>query len=136
MAGSSVHLNDVDITRIVGRISHEAGERAAVITVARVRGNILADGLVNSGELLHSIQYEDRTIDPLKPSFRVFSDDPKAKYPEYGTSGATARPGHVLRFKPKGSTIYVFAKRVRGIRPYHFFLRAFRQLSKRDFLPK
>lgn len=118
---------------VVGGMAAKAGERAANKMADRARANVVADGLVNTGQLLHSFKVENRTTDPLKPRYRVFSTDPKAKYPERGTRGSVAAPGRVLRFKPKGGGVYVFAKRTGPVRAYRFMERARDATTVRDF---
>ena len=131
MGGS---VNHGAVARVVAEAGGMAVARAAAITMKRAQRNVIAMGLVETGELAASFRVRNVTTNILKPTFRVLSLDLKAKYPEFGTRGSTAAPGRWLVFKPKGSTTFVFAKKTKPIRRYGFMRKARDELTKKDFL--
>lgn len=118
----------------VGRAVHRAGKKAVRLARQDLRDN----DLVDSGELIDSIDYEIN-IGQRSVSATIFSNLPYAKYVHQGTRGpifpTTAK---LLRFKPKGATAFVFAPSVRGTREtgnWSPFLRnALKQMRVEDFL--
>lgn len=133
MGRSHVEIDQAKLAVILQRKTHELASHGADMAILRVKGNILGDGLVDTGRLLNSWRKREVSSGPLATRFEVYSTDPAAIYPEEGTRGATARPGGWLVFKPKGATTFVFAKHTRGIRAYHFLRRAKQSLTKKDF---
>lgn len=128
------HLNRVAITRVVGQgYSKAAAKRAATRTAARARQNTIASGLIDTGRLADSWKIADVTTNPLRPTFTVGSRLKRARYPEFGTDDYQAPPGKVMRFKPKGSNVYIFRKKRRGMRAYGMLTRAKRALRPKDF---
>lgn len=120
----------------VGIITKDAVRRGAAKAQENYQNNIRADGLVNSGKLLSSVTQQDvpgREV--LAPAIAVGTPLDYAKYPEYGTRAHGPVRAKALRFKPKGSNTFVFAKRVRGVKPYRFAQRALDSLRPRDFEP-
>jgi hypothetical protein len=132
MAG---HVYHGAVIRFVSGAGREAVARAALTTMKRAQRNVIAMGLVETGELAASFRTRNVTTNIMKPTYRVLSLDLKAKYPEFGTRGSVAAPGRWLVFKPKGSTTFVFAKKTKPVRRYGFMRKARDQLTKKDFLP-
>jgi hypothetical protein len=54
---------------------------------------------------------------------------------EDGAGPSDAGPGRVLRFMPKGSSVFIFRRRTRGFSGAHQLRNAFNALSAQDFLP-
>lgn len=80
---------------------------------------------VETGELRDSIHYiGPNELFPLYWAAFIYVDAPHGKFQEYGTSGSQARPNGMLRFKPKGSSTYVFAKRTGPVPATRFMHRA------------
>jgi len=52
-----------------------------------------------------------------------------------GTQAHGPRRAKLLRFKPKGSSVFVFARRVRGVTPSKFLTKALQRLTPGDFHP-
>jgi hypothetical protein len=134
MGTAKVHINRGKLEVVVGGMAKRASKRAAEATQRRAMNNIVSSGLVNTGELLHSIKIKDTSKGPLHPQYTVYSDDPAAKYPEFGRRGFSAAPGKVLAFKPKGSSVVVFTKKVGPVKPYRYMRRARASISARDYL--
>lgn len=120
---------------IVGGIAQQALIKAARKTRDRAKANIERDDLVNSGKLARSVKYNVVTgQDRLYPRVDVGTPLDYAIFPEKGTRGHGPVRAQFLRFKPKGAASYVFAKYVRGVRPYGFMRGALEQLSIADFM--
>lgn len=136
MAGARVRLriDQAKLTATVGPIAREAAERAAVRTRDKARSNVISAGLVNTGKLAETMTY--KMIMPASSLFQraaIGSPVPYAKYPEFGTRAHGPVRASRLVFKPKGSNKLVFAKRVRGVYPRQFMLRALDSLRPKDF---
>lgn len=58
---------------------------------------------------------------------------PYVKYQEFGTRAHGPVRAKMLRFRPKGSAEYVFAKWVRGVQPARFMRKALAALRPSDF---
>jgi len=136
VAVSRGRIDHAAVIRIVGGRVNAAAERAAHRGAGYVRGNIVADGLVNTGRMLKGVTVrESPASTPLRRRYEIVSTAPYTKYPEHGTRGSVARPGGVLVFKPKGAATFVFAKKTRGVPAHHFMLRAKNQIRRVDYLP-
>ncbi len=82
---------------------------------------------VDTGRLRGSIKWRVITIAGGYPGVRVWTDVHYARYVHdgtglYGPKGQWIYPkrARFLRFQPKGSAGYVYARRVRGMRPNNF----------------
>lgn len=128
-----LRIDHAKLSAVVGGASKKAVDRAASKTVNRVRANIITNDLVNSGRLLGSFQTVNATRDPLYPRVAIGSPLPYVKYPEFGTRAHGPVRAKALRFSPKGSQGVVFAKWVRGVRPYAFMKTSLDQLRPADF---
>lgn len=114
----------------IGRAARRGAGRARDLA----RRNITADGLVDTGRLRQSIRSEHLRTSPTEVRYEVGSDLDYAIYPELGTRDHGPRTARVLRFKPKGGSGFVFARRVRGVRAYKYLTRVLSQLKVTDFL--
>jgi len=117
----------------VAPLADAAVDRAAERTVERVRTNLYGDDLVNTSNLVNSMKWVEVPSSPLYPRRAVGSPLDYVKYPEFGTRGHGPVRAQALRFVPKGGSAVVFAKWVRGVRPYGFMKRALDQLRPTDF---
>jgi hypothetical protein len=130
-----VVLNDRMVAEVIGGIAMRATLAAANTTIERIQSNIIADGLVNTGKLLHSFDVRKAaSSSDLVPRLEVFSSAPYAMFPEKGTRGSVAAPGGVLRFQPKGASSFVFAKHTGPVRAYGFMARAVQAITSSDFV--
>lgn len=123
------------IQRVAGQVSQRAAYRAASVTRDRARANFTRKGRTGTGKLNRSIAVRDRGITRHGRTYAVGSNLHYAKYQEYGTRAHGPVRAKFLRFKPKGSSTFVFAKWVRGIKPAHALRDAYRALRVSDFLP-
>lgn len=128
-------LHDEVISRMLSKDLEGATKRAAKRTRERAQTLLVLKGRIDTGDLLNSIAEHQQMTPPTRATYIIGSDLKYAIYQEYGTNGAVAKPGKVLRFKPKESNKYVFAKRVRGFPGAHYLRGALKALSIRDFLP-
>lgn len=116
----------------------QAADRAGVVTASRARVALTAANLINTGTLRNSIEHRTSSTGRGIVS-RVGTDVGYARYVHEGTTGPIyPRSARVLRFKPSGSSTFVFADSVRGTREtgrYTPFLRtALDQLTTSDYL--
>lgn len=132
MAGS-VRINKAKVEAAVAAMSQAAVMRGANKYRERVRREILDAGRVQTGEMFTRIDI--RPLPPSKGTARavVVPQTPHFVYQDQGTRGSEARPGGALRFMPKGSMVFVFAKRVRGVKAGHFLLKARAKMKIEDF---
>lgn len=110
--------------------------QAAQITRERARDNLRKAGRFDTGELDRTITIKDATDNPTYPRFAVGSPVKQAVFNEFGTRAHGPVRAKVLRFKPKGSSAYVFAKWVRGISAVRFMRNALKSLTVYDFTGK
>lgn len=103
--------------------------RAAQTTQRRARANLVSAGRVNSGALLGSIDI--RVTGTMR--YTIGSDLHYAIYQEKGIGPVVPVRAKVLRFKPKGSNTFVFARRTRGFEGAHYMAKAYRSLTLADF---
>lgn len=123
---------DVDsrkLARIMDKHQRGAGQRAARATQKRVRANMAPR--TNTGAMQRSVKIKKQA----NGWYKVYSDLFYSYYQEKGIGPVRPVRAKALRFKPKGSGKFVFAQRTRGFEGGHFFRRAMRSLSIRDFLP-
>lgn len=118
----------------VTRIAGETLQRGAQVSEQRMRGEIVAADLVNTGALLASITTQPKVSSGVRQSVLIGTPLEYAKYPEYGTRAHGPVRAKALRFKPKGSSVFVFAKWVRGVRPYRYAQKTLDQVRPSDFV--
>lgn len=131
-----IHLNHANIARVTSAPGGEvdlAVRRAAGITRDRAKRNLTADGSVDTGRLRQSVRYQRFPASGRTVNYEVGTDVFYGIFLEKGTRAHGPRRARVLRFKPKGSNTFVFAKRVRGIRATRWLTRALQRLSIKDF---
>jgi hypothetical protein len=109
----------------------KAVRRAAGVVRDRSRQNLRQN--VGTGRLIQSIRYEKEQASQRGITYLVGSDLDYAIYLEEGTRDHGPRTAKPLRFKPRGSSTFVFAKRVRGIAAIHYLKRALQSLGPSDF---
>lgn len=134
MARVRLKLNKQSINMQVGNMATQSARKAAERTKLRVQANIARKGRINTGKMHDGIRVRKlNSSRPMKPRFSVASHQPYTKYQESGVKPFGPKRAQYLRFKPKHSSTYVFAKWVRGFPPGHFFRDALRSLSLKDF---
>lgn len=132
----TLKLSTARMNVVIGGQAKAAVDRAATAAQRRAQNNVRAAGRIDTGELVNGIVKEPSQVrsDPMHPAMRVVSRAKHSLYNELGTRDHGARNGGVMRFKPKGSGTFVFARRVRGIRGIHFMRNAVQQTRVNDFL--
>lgn len=122
---------------IVGGLSRAAARQAANVTLQRAQSNIIRAGRVDTGRMYTSLRIEEsRASTPERPRFLVKNDLPYTRYQEFGTRGHGPVRAKFLRFKPKGSSKFVYTKWVRGVTPARFMRDALEALRPEDYLPR
>lgn len=135
MAKVKFTWNRGEYSRLVARGGpvDQSVRRAAGRTRDRAKRIITAKGRVDTGRLRNSIVAEHSRSNATQVWWVVGSNLEYAAYQEDGTRAHGPRRARVLRFKPKGSNSFVFAKRVRGVKPAKFLQGALNQLKESDF---
>lgn len=111
----------------------QATWRAAGKVRDQAKQNITDDGRVDTGRMRASIQSERWRGRTGGVWYRVGTNVSYALYQHEGTRDHGPRRAQMLVFKPKGSNVVVFAKRVRGVQASKFLTRALESLSASDF---
>ncbi len=122
-------MNSAKLQRIMQEAADRTASRAAGQTQLRVKEGIVLTDRIRSGRMLDGI--EVREVGPAK--FQVRSDVPYVQYQEHGRGPVRPIRAKALRFRPKGSSGFVFAKFVRADPGGHFFKRALSLLGLRDW---
>lgn len=122
------------VNNMLYTVTDKSAKKAADITRDRARANLVAAGRVNTGKLLSSINV--RKVSSVGPvtTYSVGTSVPYAGYQERGIGPVHARPGGVLRFKPKGMGSFIFRPRTKGFPGAYFMRNAYRSLTLRDYL--
>ncbi len=116
---------------------HKAFAKAAGRTRDRAKLNLTNAGRIDTGLLRNSITYEIQSAG-AKITATVGTKVSYAEFIHGGTAGNGAgfiypRRATMLRFKPKGGTGFVFARKVRGIKATPFIADAIKDLTEADF---
>jgi hypothetical protein len=139
---SGVKIDSLKLQVKVSGYAAEAVYKAANRIALRARGSILGQGRIDTGDMINGFRILDVTINARRPTRRVINISKHFGYQELGTPKEAPgigriyprRPGGVLRFRPKGSTLFIYARSVRGVRPGHFLKRAVEATRREDFL--
>jgi hypothetical protein len=130
-------LNPALLNPFLEDVTRTSARRAAQRTASRANDNVRAANRVRTGALAKS--YEEKqsrtTQGRYASGFDVSSPLAYAPLQEDGAGPSVARKGHVLRFMPKGSNVFIFRPRTKGFPGAHQLRNAYRDLSLRDFLP-
>lgn len=110
-----------------------ATERAAKKLRQRIRREIAISGRINTGEMMERIAVRKTPARPRTHRYKVIPQTKQFVFQDQGTRGAKARPGHALRFKPKGSAVYIFRKKTGPITAAHFVRKAVRKMTPHDW---
>ena len=129
-----IRLDSGAINAVVGGQVSEAVQQAAEVTRQRMVSRIRALGLVDTGALAASIRTVPVQRSALQPAVAIGSPLDYAAYLEHGTRGHGPSRAKVLRFKPKGSGKFVYARWVRGVRAYKFVESTLREVQVSDYL--
>lgn len=126
-----INIDRAKTKRMLNETAGAAVRRAAQKTAGRARNNIVRSNRWRTGRMHDSVQ----SVRIAPQTYRVFSNVPYAHFQEYGIGPVYPKRAKALRFKPKGSNVYVFAQRTRGFEGAYFLTKAYRAIKVEDFLP-
>lgn len=119
------------VQRVVGGASQKAVNRASITAMSRAK----AFAPVDTSRLRNSItRTQPQQISNGFWASIVYTELDYALYQEEGTRAHGPVRAKALRFKPKGSSKYVFAQWVRGVPAKRYMQRAIESLRATDFL--
>lgn len=134
-------INSSKLRTKVLAISSEAARKAANRVALRARASVLGQGRMDTLEMLRGFKIKETTKSPSRASFFVYNTAKHFPYQELGTPKSNPGIDYIypknftlLRFRPKGGSTFVFAKRVRGVKPGQFLKRAAKATQLKDFV--
>lgn len=131
--GFRFQLNNAVWNDVKSRARMETSRKGARATASRVQNAIRASGRVVSGKMVRSVTVQGPRGSGDRTTFTVGSDLFYFWIQNNGTGPIFPVRAKFLRFKPKGSSTYVFAKRTRGVPAGRFMEKATRGLRISDF---
>jgi hypothetical protein len=137
MAKYYLKLDDRKIAIVAQGTADRCARKAAFRARDRARANLVTSGRMDTGALHRSLTVTKvpLTSVPAKVSYSVGSPLKYAVYQERGTrTPIVPRRAKFLRFKPKGSQVFIFRRWVRGIAGVHFLRRAAEATTVKDFV--
>lgn len=138
MAGVHIRftMNQQEFHRMMdsGTIA-QATWRAAGKVRDDAKRELTSQGRIDTGKLRQSIVGRRVRGSGTGILYEIGSPLDYAIYQHEGTKDHGPRTARILRFKPKGSGVFVFAQRVRGVTPSKFLTRALQRLTVSDFHP-
>lgn len=114
-------------------LSQKAANNAAENYKTKIQSAILQSGRIDTGRMVNDINVVPAPL-PFMAVAKVIPMTEHFLYQDRGTKGSEARPGSALRFKPKGSTVYIFRKKTGPIPPGNFILKARALMSPMDYV--
>jgi len=129
-----VTVDSAKLHRALTNIAEAASERAAKNLRQKIREEILLSGRVLTGEMMEKIDVDQAV--PHGPKQRRWAVRPKTKqfrFQDQGTRGVPYVKGRVLRFKPKGSGVFIFRMSTGPISPAYFLKKAKARMSASDW---
>jgi hypothetical protein len=129
---------------VVSTAADRSAYKGAQAVRGRAMGNIIRLGRIDTGKMITQLQVRRAPALAAKfgPNGAAYVVGTNAKsedgfpYPIVQEKGSKAHgpvKAKFLVFKPKGSSSFVFAKKVRGVRPGHFMRDAVRASKVSDF---
>lgn len=131
MARVRVEIDRARLEKLFTDSRNEASRNGALSASRKVKENITAKGRVDTGAMRNRVGARKGR----EGWWMVQGGAPYTSYQEFGTRAHGPVRAKYMRFKPKGSNTFVFAKWVRGVKPGNFFRDAMRSLKVSDFLP-
>lgn len=132
--GFTVRFYQGRMAAVTAGFAREGVLRAAEVTRGRVRANISRLPRVDSGRMRDTIQMQDISRSPQRPTYRIYSPLPYTRFQEFGTRDHGPVRAPFMVFRLKGTNTIVRAKWVRGVTPGRFFRDALQSLTVQDFL--
>ena len=134
MARVRATYNAGAVIRVTGELANAAAYRGAQKIRGRILSNIRSLGRIDTGAMIQGMQVRrlpDSTT--LRPRYRISSSAAHTIFQEKGTRAHGPVRAQRLRFKPKGSDRFVYARWVRGVVAGRFMERAFDATTASDF---
>lgn len=128
-----VRIDSAKLQRVLKDMADAASERAAKKLRMRIREEIMISGRIDTGEMMERIDVEKVPPRPRQGRYRVKPRTKQFIFQDQGTRGSHARPGSALRFKPKGSSVFIFRKKTGPIPAAHFLEKAKRKMTVHDW---
>lgn len=132
----------VDSTKLQARVSDladAAAKRAAFQIARRARASILGQRRIDTHEMIRSYKTVLQNKSSSRVTYRLSNTARHYVFQELGTGNPPGigriypAKAKALRFRPKGSKVFVFAKSVRGVKPGEFLKRAIAVTTVKDF---
>lgn len=126
--------NDPAIKKLTKDVAEQSVAKAAGLTRDRAKVILHQAGRVDTGALVNSLY--SRRLGEVDGgyAYEVGSELPYAIYQHEGVKGPIyPRRAKVLRFKPKGSSEYVFARYTKGFKGVPFLEKARAMLTMADY---
>jgi len=131
-----ITIDPAQVHLLLGETVGTMAKRGAERIAARANRNVVAKGRVRTGALSKSyVAVLQPTKDPAIFTYDVGSALDYATLQEEGAGPSVAKPGRVLRFQPRGSSVYIFRRRTKGFAGAHQLRDAFQATGIADFLP-
>jgi len=137
---AKVSLHKKQLNAQVFDIAHDAARRGSNRVALRARASVLGQGRIDTHEMIRGFKTKDISKNLKRATFRVYNTAKHFPYQELGTPKGQEGWGRIypktaqaLRFKPKGGSVFIFAKSVRGVRPGNFLKRAAKLTQLKDF---
>lgn len=127
MGGVRLRINQAAMTAELNKVTRKAALRGARSAQKKVRNNMRMRR--RTGRMIDSVHM--RPVGANR--YRIYSLLFYTTYQEHGIGPVTPKKAKVLRFKPKGSSTFVFATRTRGFKGGFFFKRAVTSMKVSDF---
>lgn len=131
-----VQLDDRAIANLTrpGGLVDQAVAKAAGKVRDRAKQIITSEGRVDTGTLRQSIVSERVTTSDHEVVYQVGTSVKYAIFQHEGVEGPVLpRHARVLRFKPSGSSTFIFRASTSGFAGIHFLTRAVDELKASDF---
>lgn len=137
MSGSyvKIKLDEKLLNPFLVDVTNTSAKRAAQRARDRARENITRAGRVDTGRMRDSIRIHVTRTDPKGSEYTIGSEVPYTSFQEEGIGPVYPVRARVLRFKPKGSSVFIFRPRTKGFLGAHFLRDALRSVTLRDFEP-
>ena len=128
-----VRINSSKLYRVVHKMSQDASERAAHKLRERIRAEIIQSGRILTGEMMERIDVERAIPHPFEGRAHVQPKTKQYHFQDDGTRGTPYRPGRILRFRPKGSGVFIFRRSTGPITAARFTDKAARKMRPHDW---
>ena len=119
---------------LLSDVTNAASQRAAYRVRDRAKQNLTAAGRVNTGKLRDSIKATRTMQTPTVSTWSVGTDLFYAGWQEYGRGPVRPVKAKVLRWRPKGSSTFIFRPYAGPAAGAHYLRDAYRTTTVQDFI--